>query len=106
MIRTKYFFRVGGGKIMHLLVVNANGYAPRDFSVLNNKIIKISSEDMGFEINTKSSHKKWNKYFDLYIDENGFQVEFKVPIKRIDVDIFGDSTVGGYTKIYSFIGYE
>ena len=99
-----YHFRVRVGKQTSQLTVVYEGYGGTNYTISNGRIIKFRGFcDDAFKINEKKSRKRWPKYIDCTINENGLQIEYKGHINNIDVHTF---THQGFIDVISFEAYE
>lgn len=99
-----YYFRVRVGKQTSTLIVKYEGYRGSVYTISNGKTIKFTHLDKNaVKIDEKHSSKRWPKYIDCTINENGFQIEYKGKISNIKVDTFAHL---GFIDVISFEAYE
>jgi hypothetical protein len=80
------------------------GYGGYDYTISNGKIIKFRDFDaQAFKVDEKHSSKRWPKYIDCTINEDGLQIEYKGQISNIEVHTF---THQGFIDVISFEAYE
>ena len=103
-MKINYYFRVKVGKQTCRLTVVYEGYGGTSYTISNNKIVKFHGfgNDV-FKIDEKHSSKRWPKYIDCTINENGLQVEYKGQIKNIEVHTLVRL---GFINTISFEAYE
>jgi hypothetical protein len=99
----KYFFRVRVGKQISQLRVDYKGYGGDRFTISENKIVKIPGyNNESFKVNEKWSHKRWPKYLEYKINEDGLQVKYFGNINHIEAVIHKNLA----TKEIDFIVFE
>jgi hypothetical protein len=86
MNKINYFFKVRVGKQTPRLKVVYEGYGGMNFTISNGKIIKFHTfgSDV-FKVDEKRSSKRWPKYINCTINEDGLQVEYKGQISNIEI---------------------
>jgi len=100
----KCCFRVRVGKQTPRLTVVYKGYGGTSYTISNGKTIKF--RDFGyktFKVDEKHSSKRWPKYIDCTINEDGLQVEYKGQISNIEIHTFAHV---GFIDVISFEAYE
>jgi len=99
-----YHFRVRVGKQTSQLTVVYEGYGGTKYTISNGKIIKFHNFDaQAFKVDKKHSSKRWPKYIDCTINEDGLQIEYKGQINNIEVHTL---THQGFIDVISFEAYE
>jgi hypothetical protein len=106
MKKIEYHFRVRVGKQTPQVTVVYEGYCGDNYTISNGKIIKFHSIDDGvFKVDEKHSSKRWPKYIDCTINEDGLQIEYKGQISNIEVRTHVNPCTS-FINIISFETYE
>jgi len=103
-LKIVYYFRVRVGKQTSLLKIKYEGYGGTNYTISNGKIVKFRSVgDDVFKIDEKHSSKRWPKYMNCTINEDGLKVEYKGQINNIEIGTFVHF---GFIDVISFEAYE
>lgn len=101
-----YHFRVRVGKQISQLTVVYEGYGGTNYTISNGKIIKFRDFDaQAFKVDEKHSSKRWPKYIDCTINEDGLQIGYKGQINHIEVRPHVNPCTT-FINIISFEAYE